>query len=153
MREFKLTLSSLGELISQLTRALADSDKPLKVTISEWREKRSLPANAQYYKWLPSIAEFYGEDVDFVRKWMKHSIAWPILERGNSEYSNRLRWLLNQGGYDNLPVEKQINMIDMFQITKLMNSKEHTMLRDELQIYWAKQGLQLNYLNGGNRGR
>lgn len=147
MKEFKLTLGGLGGFISELTRILQSSNKPQRVIIKEWREQRSITANAQYHKWLPSIAKHYGEDVEFIRKWMKHTIAWPILERGGCEYSIKVGWLLEKSNYSMLDLNQQINLIDMFKITSVMDSKQHTDLRDELQIYWSKQGLNLEYLN------
>ena len=147
MIERKLTLSGLGQFISELTKILQASNKPLKITVKEWRESRSLTANAQYYKWLPTVAKFYGEDVEFIRKWMKHSIAWPILERSECAYSKNMRWLLEGKQYSARPFEQQIIMIDVFDVTSKMDSKQHTELRDELQIFWAKRGLNLEYLN------
>ena len=79
---------------------------------------------------------------------MKHDIAWPIIERSGCDYSKKVRYMLNSSGYHNLNQRQKIDMLDLFAMTSVMDSVQHTELRDELQIYWAKQGLQLNYLNG-----
>jgi len=136
--------AELGALIS----GLAQKDEyPLNISYST-QGKRSLPANAQYYQWLPSVASHYGEDVEFVRKWMKHDIAWPIVEREGCDYAKKVRYMLDKSGYYQLSNKQKIDMVDLFAMTSVMDSAQHTQLRDELQIYWAKQGLQLNYLNG-----
>ena len=120
---------------------------PVKITISDDVKKRSLPANAQYYLWLPQIAKEHGTDYEYIRKWMKHDLAWPILERGACDYSIKMRWMLIKAGYEHLDYKQKINMVDMFGVTRFMKSKQHTELRDELQIFWAKNGIQLNYKN------
>jgi hypothetical protein len=150
MNELKLTLSNLGDVFNQLTKIAQSKNVPFRLSVKEWRESRSITANAQYYKWLPSVASFYGEDVEFIRKWMKHSIAWPIVERGGCSYAKKVRYMLDKSGYHGLKQAQKIEMVDLFQMTSVMDSAQHTHLRDELQIYWSKQGLQLEYLNGKN---
>lgn len=147
MKELKITLGNIGFLVTELTSLIQSTGKAYRVTIKEWKEARSITANAQYYKWLPSVASFYGEDVEFIRAWMKHDIAWPIVERGNCEYSKKVRYMPDKAGYHALPHAKKVSMLDLFQVTSIMDSAQHTKLRDELQIYWAKQGLELRYLN------
>ena len=55
MKDFKLTLSSLGWLVTELTKLLKNSNKAYRVNVVEWREKRSLSQNALYWKWLTEI--------------------------------------------------------------------------------------------------
>lgn len=149
MKEIKLTTSNLGDVFNQLTKIAQSKNVPFRLSVKEWRESRSITANGQYYKWLPTVAEFYkDESLEFIRKWMKHDIAWPIIERGDCEYSRRVRYVIEKSGYHQLEFDQKINMIDLFAMTSVMDSAQHTHLRDELQIYWAKQGLQLEYLNG-----
>ena len=55
MKDFKLTISSLGWLVTELTKVLKDSNKAYRVNVVEWREKRSLSQNSLYWKWLTEI--------------------------------------------------------------------------------------------------
>ena len=55
MQEFKLTLSSLGWLITELTKLLQSTNKTYRVTVKEWREVRSLSQNSMYWAWLGEI--------------------------------------------------------------------------------------------------
>ena len=55
MKEFKLNISSLGFLVGELTKMITGSDKDWRLTIVEWREKRSLSQNSLYWKWLGEI--------------------------------------------------------------------------------------------------
>ena len=146
MKNFKLNKASLGEFV-RLCTELVFNNKDYRVSIVEWREKRSLDANAQYYAWMPVIAKHYGEDVKYITKWMKHDIAWPILERDGGDYAKKVRFILTKTGYNEFNHEQRVELIDMFAITSMMNSKQHTGLRDELQVYWAKNGLNLEYWN------
>ena len=118
---------------------------PLKLTVTDDIKKRSLPASAQYYVWLPTIAKKEGESTEYIRLWMKKDIALPILMRGGCDYSVKMLWTMNKINYDYLDEDQKRNFVDMFKVTSVMNSKQHTELRDELQIFWAKNGLQLRY--------
>jgi len=55
VKEFKLTLSTLGWCISELTKVLQSSNKVYRLTIKEWRETRSLSQNSMYWAWLGEI--------------------------------------------------------------------------------------------------
>ena len=142
----KITIYNSAELGALISGLASKDEYPLNISYST-AGNRSISANSQYYVWLPTIAKFYGEDVEYIRKWMKHDIAWPIVERGGCDYAKRVRYVLDKSGYYRLSQTQKINMVDLFSMTSVMNSKQHTSLRDELQAYWGKQGLQLDYLN------
>jgi hypothetical protein len=55
MKELKLTLSSLGYCISELTKILQSSNKTFRLTVKEWKETRSLSQNSMYWAWLGEI--------------------------------------------------------------------------------------------------
>ncbi len=58
MKDFKLTISSLGWFISELTKMITSKqNKAYRVCVVEWREKRSLSQNALYHKWLDEISK------------------------------------------------------------------------------------------------
>ena len=57
IKDFRLTISSVTLLISQLTELLKSSHgKAYRVTITEWREKRSLSQNALYWMILTEVS-------------------------------------------------------------------------------------------------
>jgi len=55
MKDFKLTFSSLGWLVTELNKLLKNSNKAYRVNVVEWREKRTISQNALYWKWLSEI--------------------------------------------------------------------------------------------------
>ncbi|MCP4356212.1 MAG: hypothetical protein GY793_11435, partial [Proteobacteria bacterium] len=58
MNEFKLTMSSLGYFIAELTKLVTDSpNKSFRVSVKLWRESRSLSQNNLYWRWLTEIAK------------------------------------------------------------------------------------------------
>jgi hypothetical protein len=57
IKDFRLTISSVTLLISQLTELLKSSHgKAYRVTITEWREKRSLSQNALYWTIVTEVS-------------------------------------------------------------------------------------------------
>jgi len=58
MKDFKLTISSLGYFIAELTKMItASPNKSFRVSVKLWRESRSLSQNSLYWKWLGEIAK------------------------------------------------------------------------------------------------
>ncbi len=58
MKDFKLTISSLGYFTAQLTKLVtASPNKSFRVSVKVWRESRSLSQNSLYWKWLGEIAK------------------------------------------------------------------------------------------------
>lgn len=58
MKDFKLTLSSLGCLVTELTKLLKNSNKSYRVNVVEWREKRSLSQNALFHVWVGELSNY-----------------------------------------------------------------------------------------------
>jgi len=58
MKDFKLTISSLGYFIQELTKLITDNpNKAFRVNVVGWREKRSIDQNSLYWKWLTEISK------------------------------------------------------------------------------------------------
>ncbi len=56
MIEFKLTMASLGSVLSELTSLIHNnSNKKYRIEVKEWREKRSLSQNSLYWSWMSEI--------------------------------------------------------------------------------------------------
>ena len=55
MKDFKLTVSSIGMLIAAIWK-LDLVNKAYRVTIIGWRERRSNDQNSLYWKWLAEIS-------------------------------------------------------------------------------------------------
>lgn len=81
MKEFKLTLSSLGLLVSQLTSLLRDSDKEYRITVKEWRESRSLSQNALIHVCFTDISEYLIKKgrKDCSVGWVKEMLKYKFL--------------------------------------------------------------------------
>jgi hypothetical protein len=55
LKDFKLTANSVGLLIQSLWKL--DFTKAYRVTVVQWREKRSNDQNSLYWKWLGEISK------------------------------------------------------------------------------------------------
>lgn len=54
-----------------------DEQHPLEIEIRQHRKKRSLSANALYWKWLGIVSEETGNDVDALHEWAKRNFSKP----------------------------------------------------------------------------
>ena len=57
MKDLKLTASSMGFIFNQL-KEMAMSGKAYRLTVKEWREKRSIPQNALQHSIYGDISKF-----------------------------------------------------------------------------------------------
>jgi len=58
VKDFKLTFSSLGYLVQEITKLLtSNQNKSFRVNIVGWKEKRSLNQNNLYWKWMGELAK------------------------------------------------------------------------------------------------
>ena len=55
MKNVKLSLSTLAYILGELTKMVTGSDKSWRLSVVEWREKRSLSQNSLYWLWLSEI--------------------------------------------------------------------------------------------------
>ena len=97
MHEFKLTLSSLGWLITELTKLLQSTNKTYRVSVKEWRESRSLNQNALFHKWVGELSKYLiaGGRADsspkFCKELLKHTfLGYEQVERVNAKTGERV---------------------------------------------------------------
>ena len=142
--EFILTsVDQLPMLVSYIHDHFDESKAPLKVKI---QDKRSLDANAQVHVWVPQIAAWMGESVDYVRKLTKMQHGLPII-LADSEYGDKTRFVLGKCGLESLSIEQQLGLVDFLPVTRLFSTKQHNAFRDSIQVHYEHQGLTLEYQN------
>ena len=65
VKDFKLTISSLGYFIAELTKMITtEPNKAWRITVKGWRESRSLNQNSLYWKWMAEICPQWGVTKD-----------------------------------------------------------------------------------------
>lgn len=116
MKDFKLTLSSLGWLVTELTKSLKNSNKAYRVNVVEWREKRSLSQNALYWKWLTEIDQQNPLKVDGSK--IQGNELWHEVFK---KYYCPVKNITN--GENTLPV-KSTKMLDIGEMTFYLNRIE-----------------------------
>ena len=142
--EFNLTsVDDLPMLVSHIHDHFESSTKPLKIKV---QDKRSLDANAQVHVWIPQIANWMGESVDYVRKLTKMQQGLPII-LADSEYGDKTRFVLDKCGFESLTMDQQLGLVDFLPVTRLFSTKQHNAFRDLIQVHYEHQGLTLEYQN------
>lgn len=149
MRDFKLTFNSLGYAIQEITKLLtANPNKKYRLSVVEWK-KRSLSANSQQHVFYKAISDHTGEDIKTVACRCKRDFGLPIL-LSDDQVGIKLGWMLDKIGFYQMSDIQQIKVMDVIQVTSLMNSKQHSEFRDNLIFYWNDNGLTINYLEQDN---
>lgn len=141
LEDYKLDKNNIGFLVQTVTNLNFDSK--YRVNVEVWDDKRSLSANAQQHVWYKQIAEFNGLDIRTAGNMSKLDFGLPILL--DSEYGKKVSFVLTKINFWNMAREQQINVMDLIQVTSLFKTKQHNLYRDNLQIYWYEQGLNLDY--------
>ena len=115
MQDFKLNFSSLGFLVSELTKLLR-SGKTYRVSVKEWRESRSLSQNSLYWAWLAEIERQAPLKIDGSN--VKGSELWHEVFK---KYYCPVKNITN--GENVLPV-KSTKILDVGEMTFYLNKIE-----------------------------
>lgn len=140
----KFALSSIDDLPSLVSKIHDHFDKSSSPITGSFQDKRSLDANAQVHVWIPQIAAWMGESVDYVRKLTKMQHGLPIL-LADEEYGDKTRFVLNKCEFESMKIEQQLGLVDFLPVTRLFSTKQHNAFRDSIQVHYEHQGLTLEY--------
>lgn len=138
--------SSWRELSEYLTQ---NETQVLTVTVEQGEPtKRSLSANALQAVWIQEIANWQGESEHYVRLWVKAKLALPVIvndtkTKDEEERSKKINWTLNKIGYFDMTEPQQLKVVDMFEITSAMSTRQHNRFREQMQRHYGNMGLEL----------
>ena len=145
MKNFSLSLTTRGEFDSQVNKLQSENpSQALYVNITKKPKKRSIPANNQYYAWLPDISDFICEDLKTTRHIIKLDFGLPIVF-ADEQIGNRYGTGLQNCGFFNWNREMQVNHMEFIQVTSLMNTKQHNQMRDSILYFYNQAGLNIGY--------
>lgn len=147
MKDYRLSGGNIGQFITELMKLVLGTKKTYRVNVVEWREKRSLTANAQCHVWFPIIAEFIGSDAKTVKARSKIDFGLPILLNSSCDYQPVLQYIIEKTNFYSLSYEQQEKLIQGVAITSKMSTPQCNVFRDNLQAYWQSHGLNLEYKN------
>jgi len=145
MKSFKLHRGTLPELLDTM-RKIVLSGKKYRITISEWSEKRGLSANAVQHVFYKKISQFQGCDIREAGNMSKLDFGLPIL-LSHEVMGPKVDFILKKIGFYGYGREQQINVMDLIQVTSLFSTKQHNLYRDNLVMFWHRNGLELVYKN------
>lgn len=144
IKDFKLELSNLDSLNELLKMGLTNG--AMRVNAVKWQGKRSLAANSQVHVWYKQIADTDGEDVKSVECQCKRMFGLPILLT-SARYGEKVSWTLNKLDFFNWNWEQQCGYMELLPVTRLFEPSEHKKYRDEMQAFYCKNGIPIDYLN------
>ena len=115
-----------------------------RISICEWKAKRSLKANAQYHAWIPAISDFICEDIKTTELILKRDFGLPLIF-DDQQIGHRYGTRLEQAGYFTWTRERQIAEMEFTHVTSLMNTKQHNQMRDNILYFYNQAGLNIGY--------
>jgi hypothetical protein len=107
------------------------------------RKKRSLSANALQAAWISEVADWQGHTEKYVRNYVKAELALPILLEYESDISKKISYTLDKIGYDLMTPSQRIEVMDMFNVTSILTTKQHSRFREQMQKHYSDAGLEL----------
>ncbi len=148
MIEFKLTMASLGSVLSELTSLIHNnSKKKYRIEVKEWKGKRGLPPNAQQHVWYSQIAEHYGDRTALdVKNFCKDAFGLPIL-LNSPVHGDKIEFLLTKLEYYRHSHESKMKLIQCLEVTSLFNTKESKAYMDQMIFYWNDLGVPIRFKN------
>ena len=147
MKEGSIRSTSITEdlqsFVSQVYDHFESSNNPIQW---KFQDKRSLDANAQFWVWVPKIAEFMGWTIKETGTELKLDHGLHII-LADPEYGPKIKFVLDKCEFQLMSREQQLGMVDFLPVTRLFSTKQHNSYRDSIQVHFARQGLDLGYLN------
>ena len=147
MKDFKLTLAMLPELI-RLLKELLTSGKAYRVNVKEWKPSASLSAKAQVQVWFQQIAEETGENKKDIEARCKRDFGLPILwSRGlDDDVASITDYTLQKLDVLSWCETDQLKFISVMAVTRHFKTSEHNRYRDSVQQYYNQHGFELRYI-------
>lgn len=124
--------------------AILLTGSPATVTIEAGEKKtRSLPANALQQAWIREVADWQGVTEKYVRNYVKAELALPILLEDDTDIAKKIKYTLGKINYDLMTPAQRIEVMDMFNVTSILSTKQHNRFRDQMQRHYQDAGLNL----------
>jgi hypothetical protein len=121
-----------------------DQSKEWRVTVTPWKEKRSVKANSAYQSWYSPISDHLAMTIPEATRYVKLTFGLPILF-SNKDFGGIVHTGLDNKGFFQVSYERQLQYMDKMPVTRLFTTKMHNKLRDDLQYFFGQQGLALEY--------
>ncbi len=146
MKDFKLTISSLGYLVSELTKLVTDSpNKSFRVSVGDYSKSRSISANNQQHLWYAQIAKHYGDRSALdVKNHCKDALGLPILLQ-SEVHADKIEFLLHKLDYYKHSYESKMKLISCLEVTSLFSAKESKQYMDQMIYYFNDLGVNIKY--------
>ena len=144
LKNYSLSLTTRQRFDDNVNQILSENpSQAVYVNITAKPKKRSLPANAQQHVFYKMIYEH--TEIPTVESDCKIDFGLPII-LADPEVGRIIGYALEKAGFFSMAREQQVIFIRVIQITSLMNTKQHNQYRENMIVYWAKNGLELKYL-------
>lgn len=136
-----------GSNLSYVTQELlkCDSNQDWRISVTPWKEKRGLSANAQQHVWYSEIAKHYGDRSALdVKNFCKDALGLPIL-LNSATHSDKIEFLLSKLDYYKHSHENKMKLIQCLEVTSLFNTPESKQYMDQMIFYWNDLGVMIKF--------
>lgn len=155
MKNFSLSLTTKRDFDTRVNKILSENpSQAVYVNITPKPKKRSLPANAIYYAWIPAISDHLGMYQIEVRNMLKLDFGMNIL-LADKEIGPEFAAMLNRRNFYSMSREVLIGYMnksrwvkgemEYMDITSLMTTKHHNRMRDEILHFYQQMGVGIDY--------
>lgn len=120
-----------------------DLIKPKRITITDWKEKRGLDANALSHVWYKIIGDELGMFESEVKADCKIQFGLTILFSGGSDYAANIATLLEGCEFWKKTPDERRKLIEPIAVTSKFNTKEMSEYLESIQRFYGVQGILL----------
>jgi hypothetical protein len=156
IKNYSLSLTTRCEFDKQVSKLLSENpSQPLFANITKKPKRRSLPANSVYYAWIPAISDHTGDSFMSTRNILKVEFGLPII-MADKQIGPRFAAALNRMKFWEMSYRDKIGYVDdngqyvngvmeLFQITSLMSTKQHNQMREQILHHYVTMGVGIDY--------
>jgi len=141
--QLKLTSDNLQYVTQELSKL--DLSEPKRITVSEWKENRSLSANAQQHLWYSQIAKYLGDTSALdVKNFCKDAFGLAILSNSD-KHRDKITFLLDKLSYYRYSHESRLKLVSCLEVTSLFNTAESKEYMDQMIVYYNQVGIPIKF--------
>jgi hypothetical protein len=142
MKDLMLTSSNVNYVHQELLKL--DLSKPKRISISDWKKKRSISANNQQHLWYAQIDKQSNNIDGYTKRFCKYTFGLPLL-LNSEKHADFYETLLDALRFYSRTYEERIELMEGIEVTSKFNTSESKQYMEQMIFYFNDAGIPIKF--------